>query len=195
MEAIALDHSPRTLEPTMHVHTHEIVLSALPCRHLNLPPSPVSPSSPDEHVHTHEVVVSTLPCGHLNLLPPLASPSSPDEVWDWKLNMYIVECVAHGRTVTSVGGGGWSVGRGWKPRVCYEVVGESSVLPITPESLAGPLCSALGVIRWNVYVTYCVTSRKDACVFKDFVRGSSSVCVYVLKFQWESPDCDSTLGT
>ena len=25
-------------DPALHVHTHEIVVSALPCRHLNLPP-------------------------------------------------------------------------------------------------------------------------------------------------------------
>ena len=44
-----LDHVPRTLvEPTVDIHTHEILVSTLPCRHLNQPLFPTSPSSPDE---------------------------------------------------------------------------------------------------------------------------------------------------
>ena len=43
---------PRTLGGTnttcLHVHIHEMVVSTLPCRHLNLPPSETSSSSPDE---------------------------------------------------------------------------------------------------------------------------------------------------
>ena len=41
-------HPEHWAEPTIHVHIHEMVVSTLPCRHLNLPQSPTSPSSPDE---------------------------------------------------------------------------------------------------------------------------------------------------
>ena len=45
----AMDHAPgqNTGRSQQHMYTHEMVMSALPCRHINLPSSPTSPSSPD----------------------------------------------------------------------------------------------------------------------------------------------------